>query len=163
MGKQLVIKDANFEQHHVSKLANYTDISNEITQLSSVGRRGTLHYPSNNQPYEFLYATGLGTAMYIAGIDVTAYRGREIVVSIYAQTLLPGYYTTFFVSSFNTTLPWTGTSPIKNAFVSVEDIAPKGNTGGYDVYRLTVPENATHLIFRARTDIPSKVYLLDEE
>ena len=163
MGKQLVIKDANFEQHHVSKLANYTDISNEITPLSTIGNRGTLHYPSNNQPYEFLYYSGLGN-MYVAGIDVTAYRGREIVVSIYAQELLPGYYTTFFVSSFNTTLPWTSTSSIKNAFVSVEDIAPKGNNmGAYNIYRLTVPENATHLIFRAKPDVPSKVYLLDEE
>lgn len=159
MGKSLIIKSADFSANAL-EIIGMTDITNEC-EFSGVGRT-YLHYPHGNSLEEFGYSASTYSTSRIGSLDVTQYRGRTIILKIWglnkSSDFEGGAWWIAFASSASVSLPWNGTSRVKNAITAVEHISGLG-TGMYNTLTLQVPQTASYLIFRDRTDYPSTVYI----
>lgn len=162
MGKSLIIKNADFSANALGNIG-MTDISSEC-EFSGVGRT-YLHYPNTNNLDQFGYSASTMQTTRIGSLDVTQYRGRTIILNIWglnkSSDFKGGAWWIAFASSASVSLPWNGTSSVNNAITAVEHISGLG-TGMYNTLTLQVPQTASYLIFRDRTDYPSTVYIQND-
>lgn len=158
MGKSLIIKGADFSVNALDNIG-MTDITSEC-EFSGVGR-SYLHYPDVDQLNQFGYNASAQTTR-MGSLDVTQYRGRTIVLKVWglnkSSDFTGGAWWIAFASSVSVSLPWNGTSAVNNALTAVEHISGLG-TGMYNILTLQVPQTASYLIFRDRTDYPSTAYI----
>ena len=162
MGKQLVIKDADFSAHAVAGRVNVTDITNQ--KINSSGKRQPMHYPNENINNAFYQAYAIPEDTNIGSVDVSQIHGRTIYLQVWGVSPSSNYqggcWWIFLASSVTVTLPWTGTGKLNNAFVPVALIDGKGS-GRMSTYKIVIPETANYLFFRDKSDHPAKVYLED--
>lgn len=162
MGKSLIIKGADFSANALGNIG-MTDITSEC-EFSGVGRT-YLHYPNAGQLNQFTYSASSQQIARIGSLDVTQYRGRTIILRVWSvnksSNFAGGAWWIAFASSVSVSLPWNGTSNVNNAITAVEHISGQG-TNMWNVLTLTVPQDASYLIFKDRTDYPSTAYISND-
>lgn len=158
MGKNLIIKGADFSANAVANINSVTDITSQI--VTSQNHRQYLHYPTGGNNDQFMYnANALATSR-IGTIDVSGYRGRTIILRARVAYVAGAYYIAF-ASAVNVTLPWSGTTSVSNAITAIERYEGKDGQS-YKDYTFTVPQNANYLVFLNRSDNPASAYLVNE-
>jgi hypothetical protein len=162
MGKSLIIKGADFSANALGNIG-ITNITSEC-EFSGVGRV-YLHYPNAGQLDQFGYSASTLQTTRIGSLDVTQYRGRTIILRVWSvnksSDFTGGAWWIAFASSVSVSLPWNGTGGVDKAITAVEHISGLG-TGVYNTLTLQVPQTASYLIFRDRTDYPSTVYISND-
>lgn len=163
MGKSLIIKDADFSANSFDNISGLTDISSNIVR-SGTGRQ-YIHYPNNNQTYQFGYVSSISSR--ICTLDVSNYVGRKILAKIHgirsSSNFTGGAWWICFASAVSVQLPWTGTKSVNDVVTVVENVNGKSATvSDTDWYELTVPSGAEYFITRDYASYPLEVYLSDE-
>lgn len=163
MGKCLIIKGADFSQNAVANLNSVTDITSQV--VSSQTHRQYLHTPGSGFNDAFQYSSTALASSVISTLDVSSLRGRTLIAEIYGigtkDSQTGGLWQICFASSVSVTLPWTGTSSVNPAVTAVERVDGQG-TNAWGTYTIVVPQTATYLVFKNRTDYPAKIYLVNE-
>lgn len=162
MGKQLIIRDADFSENALINIGGLTDLSGNMV-LSDVNRQ-FLHYPDHDVINSFAYTTNLSNTR-ICTLDVSQYVGRTIRIRIWsiskASDYTGGAYWMCFASAFSVAIPWTGTTSTNNVLTTVSYISGLGG-GEYNIIDIEVPIGAMYFVGKYNIEHPTKVYLVDE-
>lgn len=162
MGKQLIIRGADFSENALTNIGGFTDLSDAFV-LSDVYRQ-FLHYPDHDVVNSFAYTTNLPSTR-ICTLDISQYVGRTIRIKIWsvpkASDYTGGAYWMCFASAFSVAIPWTGTTSTNNVLTAVSYISGLAS-GEYDIIDVEIPDGAVYFVGCYHVNHPTKVYLIDE-